>query len=254
MERLSKERPTGITGSGLRTWGLVFLAMGIFSRGILQTRVLGVGQLTAQQLLAVMENNMMAATLALVLQAVESCAAPIYALLVVDGFQRTGNYRDYLLRVLGLAVLTELPYNLAMSGRLLDMGSRNPVFGVALCLIVLYFYRRYEEKGLKNTAIKAVVTLAGVIWANMLRIQDGGCLLVLAAVIWIFRKKPMFRNFAGMSAAVLCTLFSPFYLAAPMGFLAIHFYNGEKGESGRLVNYLAYPALLLVVGLAAMFI
>ena len=38
-----------------------------------------------------------------------------------------------------------------------------------------------------------------------------------------------------------------------MGFLAIHFYNGEKGESSRLVNYLFYPVTLLAIGLAAKF-
>ena len=43
-------------------------------------------------------------------------------------------------------------------------------------------------------------------------------------------------------------------MAAPMGFLAIHFYNGEKGEENRLVNYLAYPVILLAVGLAGAFL
>jgi hypothetical protein len=38
-----------------------------------------------------------------------------------------------------------------------------------------------------------------------------------------------------------------------MGFLAIHFYNGEKGNTGRLVNYLFYPVTLLAIGLVAKF-
>ena len=42
-----------------------------------------------------------------------------------------------------------------------------------------------------------------------------------------------------------------FYMASPMGFLAVHLYNGEKGEQNRLVNYLTYPALLLLTWLAA---
>ena len=55
---------------------------------------------------------------------------------------------------------------------------------------------------------------------------------------------------AGCIAAALCALFSPFYLAAPMGFLVVHGYRGEQGEENRLVNYLAYPVLLLFVGIA----
>ena len=50
-------------------------------------------------------------------------------------------------------------------------------------------------------------------------------------------------------AAVVCTMITPFYLAAPMGFLAVHFYNGEENTNSRLVNYLAYPAILLVTAL-----
>jgi hypothetical protein len=72
-------------------------------------------------------------------------------------------------------------------------------------------------------------------------------------VVYLFRNKKMFMGFSGMAAAALCTGISPFYLAAPMGFLATHFYNGEKGESSRLVNYLFYPVALLAIGLVAMF-
>ena len=53
----------------------------------------------------------------------------------------------------------------------------------------------------------------------------------------------------GASAAIACSLFSPFFLLSPMSFLAIHMCNGEKGEENRLVNYLIYPALLLVIGI-----
>ena len=254
MDRLGETRPAGISSNTLRTWGLLFLAAGIFGRSVLQNQVLGVGKLSAQQLLEVMENNMGAATAALVLQAMESCAAPIFAFLLVEGFRHTSNYKKYLLRILGVAVLSELPYNLAIGGSLLDMRSRNPVFAMVLGLIVLYFYKRYEAKGAGNTAIKLAVTLAALVWNQMLQIGNGICLILLIAVLWAFRKKPLYGNFVGAGVAIVCTLISPFYLAAPMGFLAVHFYNGERNESGRVVNYLAYPAMLLLIGAAAQFI
>ena len=251
MERLSNTKSSGLNRNGLRTWGLIFLAAGIFGRSVLQNQVLGIGQVNTQQLLEVMNSNMMIATLALVLQAIETCAAPIFALLLVEGFQSTANYKNYLLRVLGVAALSELPYNLAMGGGLLDLSSRNPVFSMVLGLIVLYFYQRYSEKGMKNVLIKLVVTLAAMGWAFMLQITEGICLILLIGILWAFRKKPLYRNFVGATAVVVCSLLSPFYLAAPMGFLVIHLYNGEKGEGSRVVSYLAYPAVLLVIGIAA---
>jgi hypothetical protein len=98
------------------------------------------------------------------------------------------------------------------------------------------------------------MALAGLVWALMLHVDHGIPMLLMVCVIRIFRNKRMFMGFSGMAAAALCTGISPFYLAAPMGFLAIHFYNGEPGNSSRMVNYLFYPVSLLLIGLVARFV
>ena len=84
----------------------------------------------------------------------------------------------------------------------------------------------------------------------MLTVQNGGGMVLVTAVLWAFRKKPLLRSLAGAGAVLLCSVGSMFYLAAPMAFLAVHFYNGEKGPDNRTVSYLAYPALLLAAALA----
>lgn len=255
MER--KPEATGIAASTLHGWGMLFAALGIIGRGILQNRLLGLGETSAQALLEAMQSSgrtMAIATISLVLQAMETCAIPFFALLLVEGFRHTSDFRKYLLRVLGAAVLSEIPYNLAMSGKLLDMSSRNPVFGVALALIMLYFYGRFPGKSGKNLAIKIAVTFAALLWPVMLGVAFGSAVVLTAAVMWVFREKPLLRNIGGACAVIACALSSPFYLAAPMGVLGAHFYNGEKGEENRVVNYLAYPVLLLFAGVAGKFL
>lgn len=255
MNENLNRKPSGLTANGLRTWGMLFIALGSAGRAILQNTILGIGNISSAELLQLMQDTpdmMGAVTLSIVLEAVYACAAPIFAFLLVEGFCHCGNFLHYLLRVLGLAVVSEIPYNLAAGGSLWVTDSRNPVFGLVICLIILYFYRRYAEKSAGNLAIKALVTVAALIWTSMLRIDDGDCLVVLVAVIWAFRNKNTFRTIAGCTAAFVCTLFSPYYLAAPMSFLAIHFYNGEKGTDNKVVNYLMYPLLLIAVALAAM--
>lgn len=37
MERLVNEKPSGLSATALRTWGMLFLALGTVGRGILQT-------------------------------------------------------------------------------------------------------------------------------------------------------------------------------------------------------------------------
>ncbi len=252
METIQPNATSGIRSNALHAWGMFFTAVGILGQSVLQNRLLGLGQVSTSTLLDAMRSSdgtMLLATTALVMQALETCAVPIYAFLLVEGFQHTGSYRNYLLRVLGLAVASEVPYNFAMSGHALDLSSQNPVFGLALGLIVLYWYDKYRDKTPKNVLIKGVITLAALIWPLMLKIRCGSGLILILTVLWAFRKKPLIRNLTGAVASVVCTIFSPFFLAAPMGLLAVHFYNGEKGENDRLVNYLTYPALLVLIGL-----
>lgn len=252
METIQTRRKHGIHSGALRAWGMLFAAAGIVGRSILQLRLLGLNHTTSEQLLELMGNSdtMLMVTVALVLQAVETCAVPIFTFLMVEGFQHTSNFKNYLLRVLGIAVLSEIPYNLAMSGKLVDLSSRNPVFGIVLGLIVLYFYRMYGEKSGKNTCIKLGITLAALVWVSMLDITYGGCVVLIAAVLWAFRAKTMLRNVAGASMTILCGVSSVFFMMAPMSFLIIHNYNGEEGNTSQRVNYLAYPVILLAVVLA----
>lgn len=247
MQLIPGRKRNGIHSGALRTWGMLFVAAGVISRSVLQRSMLGMGGISGAQLLEIMstESAMNIATAALVLQVLEACAVPIFACLLVEGFAHTSDFKKYLLRVLGLAVLSELPYNLAISGKLLDCSSRNPVFGVALGLIVLAFYKYYADRNAKNVAVKTVVTLAAVMWVGMLDIEYGVPMVLVSAVLWAFRSNTLLANVAGATVSIVCSLSSLFMMAAPMGFLAVHSYNGEKGESNRTVDYLAYPALLL---------
>lgn len=250
MERLGNTRPSGLHAGNLRAWGMLFAIAGIISRSILQNRMLGVGLRSMQELMELMqtsESAMAIATVALVLQAVETVAVPIFVFLLAEGFIHTSDWKKYFARVAGLALLTEIPYDLAMNGKVLEFGTQNPVIGLVLCMVLLYLFERFSGKKL----ICVVMALAGLVWALMLKIEHGIPMMLMFCVIYLFRNKKMYMGFSGMAAAALCTGLSPFYLAAPMGFLATHFYNGEPGNSSRLVNYLFYPVMLLVMGLVA---
>jgi hypothetical protein len=182
---------------------------------------------------------------------VQACAIPVFTFLLVDGFCRTSNALKYLLRVAGTAVLSELPFNLVMYGKWLHFGSRNPVFGMAVGLVMLYIFRYYAGSSIKNILIKALAIGLAITWADMLRISDGMGIVVMVAVLWGLRGKRSMQIFGGCAAMFLCSIFSPFYLLAPMVFLTVFFYNDEIGDDNKIINYLAYPAVLLAIGLLA---
>ncbi|MBE6959768.1 MAG: hypothetical protein E7448_03470 [Ruminococcaceae bacterium] len=257
MERLNEQKPTrGISAAALRNWGYLFLLLGVIARAVIQNGILNLQGVTSQQLLSALQSSdeaMGLATVSLVLQALEACGVPIFAFLLVEGFCHTSNFGKYLGRVALVAVLSEIPYNLAMGGSLLAMGSRNPVFGLVLGLILLWFYRYYGEKSAKHIFIKVVVALAAILWCGMLRIEHGAFTILLIVAAWLTQGKPMRTLVCALTAAV-GVVFSMLYLAAPVSALAIHFYNDEKGESSRVFALLCYPVMLLAAYFATFLI
>ena len=241
------------TTTGIRVCGMLFLLAGALGAAI-QTNVLGVGTMTNGQLLLALEQDptvMEKVTLSLMLQGLGSCAVPIFCMMLVEGATHTSSYSRYILRVLGLAVASQLLYNLLMTGSFWSMTRLNPVFALFLCQLMLYFFRRYEEKKFTNTLIKAVAVFCVFLWCSLLGVDHGQCCVLLVAEIWALRGRSNMQTFAGILLVFCCMIFSMFYLLAPVGFLILHFYEGEQGSENRVVNYLAYPVILLLAGALA---
>ena len=247
MERLVEHRSTGLTAAGLRKWGILFLLSGIISRAILQNGLLGMAEATSDQLLALFESKpdmMGVAAGALVLEALETCAIPVFCFLLVEGFLAAVDVKAYLMKVLTVALVSEIPYNLAMGGKLLDLSGRNPAFGLVLGLVMMHFFRVYEEKGTKNILTKLMVVAAAFVWSLILKIQHGEAIVIMVGMLWLARNKPNMRTLYGCVGAGICCAFSVFYMVSPMGMMVLHFFNGEPGEEHELVRYWAYPVLL----------
>lgn len=256
--RLAPRRaPQSNDAAKLRKWANFFMTAGVIGTAIIQNRLLSVGSITSDELYLAMQNDpivMVLATVALMCQALETCAVPLFAFLLVEGFQRTSSFEKYLVLVGAVALVSELPYNLAMTGKLFDLQSRNPAFSLVIGLVMLYFFRRFEEKGFKNTLVKVLIFLASFLWCLMLRIDHGIFVVIMTGVLWFVRKKDTMRSMYGFCAAMVCTLFNMFYIAACLGVILLHRYDEERGEQNPKFNYAYYPALLLVCGVVGLFL
>ena len=255
-ERLNQQRSSGLSGRGLKIWGLAFLSIGAAGQAILQNKLLGIGSVSTQQLLEMMQTSssvMLYATLALVLQTVQTCAVPIFAFLLVERFRNAEKPLVYIGWLLAAAAISQIPYNFVMGGSWKHCGSLNPMCTMALAAVMLQFYRMFPEKTLRDRFIKILVTASAVLWTLMMGMEFGPCGVLLTCVIYTFGHKPLVRNLVGAVVAIVSSIFSPFFVASPMGFLAVHLFNGEQ-EEHRFTNYLAYPAVLVVVLCIANFI
>lgn len=249
MNRLGTSRPKGLTAQGLRLWGFLFLLAGMVGKGILLNRVLQVQQYTGQELVELLKSHTQGQgllMLSLVLQALEACAAPIFAFLLVEGFRYTTNPGRYILRVFGLAVVSEIPYNLCMSGTVWANESRNPMFAMAICLVLLYFYKMQEDRGFGGAVFQVMISVMAALSVMSLGVPDGLPLVALVLILWVLRWKEK-RIPVGAVVSLFCATLNPLYIVAPLGFLFIHFYNEEEDCVNRWMKYLTYPILLLAV-------
>ena len=250
--RLSPQRPSGLDRNKLRLLGLIIAAFGMLGRGILQNRVLGMT--SGADLAALLESSadaMNAATAAIILWVIEGTAVPIFTLLTVDGFRRTASVKNYLFRLLLLAVVSEVPFHFALTGRLLNPSPRNPVFGLVLVVVMLYLLRYYDGNTVKHVFIRILVLFTACLWAGIGQVEYGVPMVFMAFFLYTLRQRHTMALFAASAAALVCTVGNPLFMFAPFGFLLAHFYNGEEGRaSPRLLQYALYPVLLLLIGLA----
>ena len=64
-------------------------------------------------------------------------AFPIFAFQIAEGYLHTSNFKKYALRLLGFAVVTEIPFNLFYSSRVFNPYHQNVLFTLLLGLLAI---------------------------------------------------------------------------------------------------------------------
>ncbi len=259
MKQLQSDRAgRGISGQVLRILGLLLAAVGAAGWSIVQPRLLGLQNTTLEQLMQAIRSDPTMqgyAVLNVVLLALEACAVPLFAFLLVEGFCHTESLRNYTVRVCAVALISEIPYNLAVSGRWIETAGVNPVVGMLLCLCLLYGYRTFRGKAVFRVVTRIMITVAAALWALILGIDHGVALVLLCATFWTLRERKIPKTVVACVVLLACGVLSVGYVAAPLALIPIWFYNGAYGAQGRVVrvvNYAAYPLILLAYGLLAL--
>lgn len=192
--------------------------------------------------------------------------APVMCYFLVEGYQYTRSKKKYGFRLFLFALLSEVPFCLALThGKLIGFHGLNMLFTLFFCFLILVAKEKIENDGLK------FIAYAGLIAVTM--ICDWP---VMAAVYTIFfaysmgsRRKIAISYTGGlflfaflmyMSNRILYPAGKAVALTAGacIGFAAaavviLVFYSGKRAEHGRVFSkwffYMFYPAHLLILGL-----
>ena len=193
---------------------------------------------------------------------------PIFAFLIVEGYFHTGNLKKYVLRLLIFAVLSEIPFNLAMGSRLFYPVHQNVLWSFLISIALLHWNEKTKRTWAKiavGIASVAVGAVAGLL--TMVDFYHAGIVTVL--VFYFFRQRKWW-SFAGQLIClwyINCEMLGGFgyeisflgsthFIArqglALLALVPIWLYRGKQGYHStafRWACYAFYPTHLLILGI-----
>lgn len=185
----------------------------------------------------------------MILRWIGRLAFPIFCFLLVEGFLHTKNVWKYALRLGIFAVVSEVPFDLAFKDRVFDMGYQNVFFTLLIGLMVLIAVDRVWKEQILVKMFRLCLCgsfiIVGMLLAQALHTDYGAFGVGSIVMLYLLRHNRMGQILAG------CVLFAG-EITAPLAFLPIAAYNGERGFGRKYVFYVFYPLHLLVLYFVAM--
>lgn len=193
---------------------------------------------------------------------------PIFAFLIVEGCFHTRNLKKYVLRLLLFAVLSEIPFNLAMGSRVFYPVHQNVLWSFLISIGLIH----WNEKATRlwaRIAVGIASVLIGSI-AGLLTMVDFYHAGILTVLVFYFFRQRKWWSFAGQ---LVCLWYintellggfgyeihfggeTFFFLRQSLALLAlipIWLYRGRQGHHSKAFQYACYsfyPLHLLILGL-----
>lgn len=199
---------------------------------------------------------------------------PIFAFLIVEGYFHTKNFRKYLGRIFIFAVISEIPFNLAIGSRIFYPIHQNVLWSFLISLGLIHWNERAKQSNRiwKRILVGCLSVVLGFMLGilTMVDYYHAGILTVLA---FYFFRGGKWWNYLGQ---LLCLVyinreilgglvyeFTVFGMDvsvhqqsfALLALIPIWLYRGKKGYHSRalqLFHYAFYPLHLLILGILKM--
>lgn len=197
-------------------------------------------------------------------------AFPIFAFMTVEGFFHTKNFKKYMLRLLAFALVSEIPFNLVMGGRIFYPLHQNVLWTFLLGLALVWLNEKARGKKLPLRIAVGVGTVALAYILGIITFVDYYNAGVLTVLAFYFLRGRKWWNFLLQLAAlwyINCEILGGFGYElelfgkavfvqrqsfALLALIPIWLYRGRQGAYSpgiRALYYGFYPVHLLVLWL-----
>ncbi len=193
-------------------------------------------------------------------------AYPIFAFLLVEGFFHTRNLKKYVQRLLMVAIVSEIPFNLMYGGSIFYPFHQNVLWTFLLGLWMIHRVEKARSGGVSwRIALASVGScLLGYILGTLTMVDYFG-VGVLTVLAFYFLRGSRWWNYLGQALALYYLnfemirglqfeiapgLFLPQQGLAILGLIPIWLYHGRKGHASRAFRYFCYgfyPVHMLIL-------
>ncbi len=189
-------------------------------------------------------------------------AFPIFIFLLIEGYKHTKSTGKYLLRLAIFAIISEIPFDLAVYGKVFHPEKQNVFFTLIIGFLVI-FTMDHVNKELRSRLdmtsalpfaeifLYVFLTAAGCAAAYFLKVDYSYVGVLAICIPWMMRKKPKSEMLMCCFALLLSSSREIFAFIA---LLPILFYNGKRGHQIKYFFYIFYPAHLIILWLIYKFI
>ena len=182
----------------------------------------------------------------LILRKIGRIAMPIFAFQVGVGFKKTKSKLKYILRMICIALISELPFLFMLHSANYKSFSLNICFTFTLALLSLYFL----DLGKKNKFFY-LASIIPVILSALIPMDYGIYGVTLVLLSYFFQNKKIMLAYSMIATAVIYYLVEnnsiQLYMLLALPFLCL--YNGKKGIDLKYLFYTFYPLHMLILGL-----
>lgn len=182
-----------------------------------------------------------------ILRIIGRISFPIFAYVLVEGFFYTRDVKKYLTRLGLMALLSEIPFDLMASQKVLEFGHQNVFFTLFLGIFMLYLMSRTVNPLLQFAYAGIAMVVAEFLKTDY---RYFGILIILWFYYWRLNK---WVKYLGVTAIMLLLKgWVGCFTALALVPIALH--NGKQGPKCKWFFYIFYPAHTLVIGLISLII
>ena len=198
-------------------------------------------------------------------------AFPIFAFMIVEGYFHTGNLKKYVGRIFLFAILSEIPFNLAMGSRLFYPVHQNVLWSFLISLGLIHWNEKVKAQ--KKLWIRLLVGCASVLIgyiAGLLTMVDFYHAGILTVLVFYFFRGNAWWSCLGQLVCLWYInvemlggfgyelhLFGETHFITRQGFallalIPIWLYRGRQGHHSKAFQYFCYafyPLHLLILGI-----